>query len=158
MARTASGIDVLEHARQVIVSAQTVEQLRQAQAVVLPLDYRLSIEQTAEAIGLSPGWTCQLRRRFIAGHLVNKDTALARGGRKRENLSIEQEREFLAPFLEKASAGGILIVGEIKAALDKKLGRSVALSSAYNLLHRHNWRQLTTDKHRPQNDQEAQLD
>lgn len=39
MARTASEVDVLERARQAIVSAQTVEQLRQAQAVVLPLDY-----------------------------------------------------------------------------------------------------------------------
>jgi hypothetical protein len=25
----------------------------------------LSLEQTAEAIGVSVGWTCQLRRRFI---------------------------------------------------------------------------------------------
>jgi hypothetical protein len=53
---------------------------------------------------------------------------------------VVQEREFLAPFLESAAAGGVLVVGQIKAALDKRLGRKVALASAYNLLHRHNWR------------------
>ena len=49
MSRTASGSDkVLLSARQVIVSAPTVEQLRQAQAVVLPLDYGLSLADTAD--------------------------------------------------------------------------------------------------------------
>lgn len=158
MARTASGVDVLERARQAIISAQTVEQLRQAQAVVLPLDYGLSIDQVAEITGLSRGWTCQLRRRFIAGHPVSGNAAPARGGRRRENLGIEQEREFLAPFLEKASAGGILVVGEIRVALEQRLGRSVALASVYNLLHRHNWRKLAPDKHHPQSDPEAQLE
>ena len=158
MARTASGHEVLESARRAIAMAQTVAQLRQAQAVVLPLDYALSIEQTADVIGLSPGWVCQQRRRFIAGHPEGYAPTTARGGRRRETLSIEQEREFLAPFLDKASAGGILVVGEIKVALDKKLGRPVALATAYNLLHRHGWRKLAPDKHHPQSDPAAQLD
>ena len=41
MARTARGADNLEWAREVLARAQTVEQLRQAQSVVLPLDYGL---------------------------------------------------------------------------------------------------------------------
>jgi hypothetical protein len=36
--------------------------------------------------------------------------------------------------------GGILVVGNIHKALEEQLGRKVALASAYNLLHRHNWR------------------
>ena len=47
MARPARGADNLEWAREVLARAQTVEQLRQAQTVVLPLDYGLSLEQTA---------------------------------------------------------------------------------------------------------------
>ena len=42
MARPARGSENLELAREVLARAQTVEQLRQAQAVVLPLDYGLS--------------------------------------------------------------------------------------------------------------------
>ena len=42
MARPARGVDNLEWAREVLARAQTVEQLRQAQAVLLPLDYGFS--------------------------------------------------------------------------------------------------------------------
>jgi len=36
---------------------------------------------------------------------------------------------FLAPFFEKAAAGRILVVTEIKQVLDTRLGRKVALAS-----------------------------
>jgi transposase len=147
---------VLDNAREAIATAQTLEQLRQAQAVVLPLDYGLSLADTAQVIGVSPGWVCQLRRRFMRGQLVGTADAPTAGGRKRQNMSLQEEREFLAPFLEQAAAGGVLVVGQVKAALDKRLGRKVALASAYNLLHRHNWRKLAPDKRHPQSDPLAQ--
>jgi transposase len=157
MSRPASGDDrILMNAREAIACAQTVEQLRQAQAVVLPLDYAMSLADTAQVIGVSPGWACQLRRRFIHGHKAGAPDAPTAGGRKRQNMSLEEEREFLAPFLESAATGGVLVVGQIKAALDKRLGREVALASAYNLLHRHNWRKLAPDKRHPQSDPLAQ--
>ena len=141
MSRPATGDDqVSMSAREAIASAQTVEQLRQAQAVVLPLDYAMSLADTAQVIGVSPGWACQLRRRFMQGKVAGAPDAPTPGGRKRQNMTVQEEREFLAPFLESAAAGGVLVVGEIKAALDKRLGREVALASAYNLLHRHSWR------------------
>ena len=157
MSRPASGDDrTLVNARQAIASAQTVEQLRQAQAVVLPLDYAMSLADTAQVIGVSPGWACQLRRRFIHGRKAGSPDAPTAGGRKRQNMSLQEECEFLAPFLECAATGGVLVVGQIKAALDKRLGREVALASAYNLLHRHNWRKLAPDKRHPQSDPLAQ--
>ena len=63
---------------------------------------------------------------------------------------------FLAPFFEKASVGGILVVGEIKHALDERLERKVAVASTYTLLHRHGWRKLAPDKRHPQADVAAQ--
>ena len=157
MSRLAGGDDeVLANARKVIATAQTVGQLRQAQAVVLPLAVGLSLADTALVIGVSPGWACQLRRRFMHGRLVGAPDAPTAGGRKRENLSLQEEREFLAPFLEQAASGGVLVVGQVKAALDKRLGREVALASVYNLLHRHNWRKLAPDTSHPQSDPLAQ--
>lgn len=157
MSRPASGdAQVVESARQAIASAQTLEQLRQAQAVVLPLEYGLSLAQTARVLGVSPGWACQLRRRFMQGQIAGAPDAPRAGGRKNQNMTLQEEREFLAPFFEQAAAGGILVVGQIKAALDKRLGRKVALASAYNLLHRHGWRKLAPDKHHPQSDAQAQ--
>jgi hypothetical protein len=56
MSPLASGDEaVLLKAHEAIASAQTVEQLRQAQAVVLPLDYAMSLADTAQVIGVSPG-------------------------------------------------------------------------------------------------------
>ena len=157
MSRPASGDDkVLANARLAIAAAQTVEQLRQAQAVVLPLDYGLSLADTAQVIGVSPGWVCQLRRRFMHGQLAGGADAPTAGGRQRQNMSLVDEREFLAPFLEQAASGGVLVVSQVKVALDKRLGRKVALASAYNLLHRHNWRKLAPDKRHPQSDPLAQ--
>jgi transposase len=157
MSRPSSGDDeVLTNAREAIATAQTVKQLRQAQAVVLPLDYGLSLADTAQVIGVSPGWACQLRRRFMHGQLAGAADAPTAGGRKHQNMSLQEEREFLAPFLEQAATGGVLVVGQVKAALDKRLGREVALASAYNLLHRHNWRKLAPDKSHPQSDPLAQ--
>ena len=157
MARPFTGDDeVLKRARETIRSDCTLEQFRQAQAVLLPLVYSMSLADTADAIGVSPGWACQLRRRFIQDPSCGVADAPGAGGRKRQNMSLQEEREFLAPFLEIAAEGGVLVVGQIKAALDKRLGREVALASAYNLLHRHNWRKLVPDKRHPQSDPVAQ--
>jgi hypothetical protein len=76
MSRPASGdAEVLRNARKAIASAQTVEQLRQAQAVVLPLDHGLSLAETARVIGVSRGWACQLRRRFMHGEVAGAPDA-----------------------------------------------------------------------------------
>ena len=53
MGRTASGREVLEQAKACLAQARTVEELRQAQAVVLPLEFGLTLLQTAQAIGES---------------------------------------------------------------------------------------------------------
>jgi transposase len=156
MARPVRGADVLEMAQEMIVRAKTIDELRQAQAVVLPLAHGLSLGETAKAIGRSVAWTCRLRNRFLAGETVGDGQRQRPGGRRRQNLSLERESEILAPFLERARGGGILVVPQIKAELEGALGRRMALSSVYNLLHRHGWRKLAPDKRHPQSDPDAQ--
>lgn len=156
MSRTARGQEVLEQAKACLIKAKTVNELRQAQAVVFPLELGLSLEQTAELIGVSEGWACQLRTRFIHNGGQLDEAGPGRGGRRRENLSPEEEVEFLSPFLDKAKSGGILVASEIKPALEERLGRTVSLASVYNLLHRHDWRKLAPDKRHPKSDPAAQ--
>ena len=155
MARTAKGEDILALAKTCLSKAKTATALRQAQAVVFPLEYGMSMEETAAAIGVSRGWACQLRNRFMKARGPSKIDN-PRGGRHRSHMSIEEEEAFLFPFFEKAKTGGILVVSEIKESLDKRLGRPVALASAYNLLHRHGWRKLAPDKRHPKSDIAAQ--
>lgn len=119
--------------------------------MLLPLEHDLSIEQTAQIIGTSVGWACQLRRRFIrAGRLVRPEPKPA--ARPRARLTMVEEAEFLAPFLEQARAGQVLTAAPVRAALEARLGRRVALSTVYNLLHRHGWRKVAPDRVHPQAD------
>ena len=157
MGRSARGAEVLDMAQEMIRRATTIDELRQAQAVVFPLAYGLSLDETAQAIGQSVTWTCRLRNRFLAGETVGDGRRQHAGGRRRQNLSVDREREILSPFLARAGKGGILVVPQIKAELEAALGRSMALSSVYNLLHRHGWRKLAPDKQRSRSDPVAQV-
>ena len=56
------GDETIEIAQIAVKQATTLDKLRQAQAVLLPLMYGLSLGQTARVLGISPGWACQLRR------------------------------------------------------------------------------------------------
>jgi transposase len=156
MARPARGREAVEQAKQAIAAAKSAEELRAAQALLLPLEYGLTLAQTAVAIGVSVRWACTMRNRFARIARGEEAPKARRGGRKRQNLTVEQEREFLAPFLVEAEGGGVLVVSAIHLALERRLGRKVALSSVYNLLHRHGWRKLAPDRRHPQADVQAQ--
>ena len=107
MARPPRGQEAVDRALQSLATATTIEPLRPVQAVLFPLRYGLSLEQTAEAVGVSRGWACRLRNPFIAGNGVGDKGKSVRGGRRRENFSHEREAERLKPFLESANHGGI---------------------------------------------------
>ncbi len=143
--RTARGRDVLDKAKELLSMARTVDELRQAQAVILPLELGLTLSQTAAVIGVSKSWTSRLRTEFIlAGGKIANGKSYA--NRRRENMSRDEEVKFLAPFIEKAKSGCPLIVREVKEALQEQLGRTIALTSVYNLLHRHDWRNFVPEK------------
>ena len=73
--------------KEVLVKARTAEELRQAQAVILPLEFGFSMEQVAAVIGVSKGWACQVRTRFIRAGGAPAEAKQQRGGRRRENTS-----------------------------------------------------------------------
>ena len=158
MARPSQGQEVLEKAKSCLKEAKTVEDLREAQAVILPLEFGLTLEQTAEAIGKSVRRASQIRSEFIRRGGPRPTGQARRGGRRRQNLTTEEETLFLTPFLDAAKSGGILVVNQIKRDLDKRMGREVALASVYNLLHRHGWRKLAPDKRNAKTDMDVQAE
>jgi len=154
MARKAKGWEVLEKAKEMMIKARTANELRICQSVIFPLECGMSTEQTAACVGRSISWTTRNRQAFIvAAGFAEKDRP---GGRKRANMTVSEENAFLEPFFDKAKNGGILVVNDIHSALERHLGRKVALASAYNLLHRHGWRKIAPDKRNVQTDIHAQ--
>jgi transposase len=80
----------------------------------------------------------------------------ARGGRRHQHLSPEQEQQLLAPFVERADAGGMLTVQEIQQAYERQVGTTVAPSTVYRLLDRHGWRKVVPRPRHPKADVAAQ--
>jgi transposase len=78
-----------------------------------------------------------------------------KGGRRRQLMTIEEEKLFLAPFSETAGKGLILVVNEIKETLEKKLGRVVHKTTVYRILYRHGWRKVVPRKSHPKRNKEV---
>ena len=68
------------------------------------------------------------------------------------NMSYEEEQFILDQFDEKAEAGQIITVKEIKAAFDEKVGKDTGRGYIYMLLARHKWRKI---KPRPKHPKKA---
>src|SRR6516162_2908094 len=80
------------------------------------------------------------------------------GGGIRENMTLKEERAFLAQFAKAAGAGELLNVQDLKAAYEKAIGHPTSNSTIYNLLARHDWRKLMPRPYHPDRDLEAQKD
>ncbi len=79
-----------------------------------------------------------------------------KGGRKRFYLTIEQEKQFLQPFFERAAKGEIATCAEIHAAYEACIDGSVDESTIYRLLARHGWRKVIPRPRHPKAEKEKQ--
>ena len=79
-----------------------------------------------------------------------------RGGRYRENMTFDEEIEFLKPFEEKSKSGTLVTAGGIKKAYEEKIGKEVAESTIYRLLDRHGFRKIVPYQRHKKADIEAQ--
>ena len=151
----ASGIEHVGAARALLRSAKTAKELRRAQAVLLPLDLGLSLEQTAQAIGRSVNATCAIRTRFakIAEGLTEPPRAKT-ALRNHAFVNLEREARILDEVLADAQKGGIIMIPQLKPVIEEKVGKSTALSTIYRMLARHGWRKLAPDTYHPQGDKE----
>ena len=143
MARQASGVEHLDEAHALMMRAKTADELRTAQAVLLPLVLGLSLEQTALAIGRSTSAACAMRMRFcrIAEGSLEPPRS-KRELRNRALASLEQERRMLAAVCGRSRRAGSTLVPRLKLAMEERCGRAVALSGVYRLLQRHGWRRV----------------
>ena len=146
-------------ARELLRTAKTAEELRTAQAVLLPLELGLSLAQTAKVIGRSVGVTCTLRTRYakVARH-EREAPRPKRALRNRANTTLGHEAQILEEVLQGAMRGGVVVVPPLKEKVEERLGQSVARSTIYRRLARNGWRKLAPDTAHPQGDASARED
>jgi hypothetical protein len=137
MARPATGREFVNAAKEKIASAKTVDALRSAQALLLPLEFGLSLEQTAVVIGLSKSRTGKLRSRFQRIETGVEPVKTKKGLRNHARMTLNEEAMFLAPFVNEAKDTGVLNIPGLKAEFERRIGKQVSSSMVYQLLRRH---------------------
>lgn len=143
MARKASGAEQLDRALLALRTAHSADELRAAQAVVLPLALGLSLKQTAQAIGRSVGTTCSLRIRYCQVAAGQREAPRSkRALRNRASASLQREAQIIEKAVRRAARAGVAPIPLLKTNLEKALGKPVALSTIYRMLARHGWRKL----------------
>ena len=151
---------LVTQAQQAVAQAANLQELRAAQAVLLPAILGATLTETATLLGVGRATVARLQAGFR--HSSKPAAAKVRprnwGGRRNALLGVAEEREFLAPWLEQARAGGMLVVSPLRAALAQKLGHPVKASVVYRLLVRQGWRKVAPDTRHPKNDPQVQED
>ncbi|MFZ2445794.1 MAG: winged helix-turn-helix domain-containing protein [Syntrophobacteraceae bacterium] len=145
--------EVLQLATEAAKRAKTSDELRMAQTVLLSGLMDIPDRITGQIVGRSRGTVVQLRKQFSA---LSQSKDRNWGGRRSGYMTIEQERDFLSRFLEKASNGGILVVSEIKRDFEAMVGHKVAKTTIYRMLDRHDWRTIIPRPRHPNSNPEAQ--
>lgn len=145
-------------ARDTVGQAADIQELRQALAVLLPAEFGASLEQTARVLGVGRATVPRLQSGFRQRRTPSSRRLAPWGGRRRALMSADEEVAFLKPWVERAQAGGVLVLSPIRAALAQALGRRVAASVVYRLLARHGWRKVAPDTRHPKSNPQVQED
>ena len=149
---------VVKRAQMTAAASNSVESLRQSQAILLPALFGATLEQTATALGVGRATVARLQAAFRKKRSVLPEPSANWGGRRQALLTQQEECAFLKPWLEKAAAGHLVVVSPIRAALAQRLGQPVRPSVVYRLLARHGWRKVAPDTRHPKSKPEVQED
>jgi transposase len=117
---------------------------------------RAALGLRAIQIATALGWQVGSVRQVHSDYLRHGEAVLRSkpsGGRHHQNLTMEQEKELLLPFLAQAEAGGVLVVAPVQAAYEAAVGRPVHHSVVYRALHRHGWRKIVPRPRHPKGDE-----
>jgi transposase len=135
--------------------ASSHAEYQRIQCVLIRATLGSSAAQIAQLLGWSTATVHVLHSRWAREGDAIFDLR-GRGGRRHQHLTPEQEAELLAPFVERADAGGMLTVAEIQRAYEQHLGKAVVPSTIYRLLQRHGWRKVVPRPRHPKADVAAQ--
>jgi transposase len=129
-------------------------ELRRFLCVWLRVEGGMSAVEIARAIKWSANGVRIVQRRFIEqGVAAFADRK--RGRRTPPRMTFQEEEAFLDGFRAAAATASVLVVGDIKAAWEERLGRTVHKTTVYRMLERHGWRKVVPRPRHPKKDEEA---
>lgn len=98
-------------------------------------------EEIARHCGVKKFTVQQLISRYNRFGIAAVETK-GKGGRRREYMTLEQERQFLEPFFVRARAGEVATAAQIRQAFEERVAHKVNGTTIYRLLQRHGWQKV----------------
>jgi transposase len=145
---------LIEHLQKLLRSNQSNISIKRVQCIYFKVKHEKNPEEIGDMVGYNKNYVKQIQ----AEYWKNGDSAFylkQRGGRKRENLTIIEEKAIVDEFEKKAKNAEILEVGKIKEAYENKIGKKVPKSTVYRMLKRHKWRKIAPRPTHPDSNPEA---
>lgn len=144
-------LKLVAKATRTVKATQDLNDFKAALAVLLPAKVGLTLEETANLLGVGTASVNRMQIRLD----VSRTSATDRrnwGGRRKSLLSPQEEIDFLKPWAEQARDAGLIVLSPIRAALAQRVGHPVKASVVWRLLARHGWRKVAPDTKHPKND------
>jgi len=141
--------ELVKKAQELAAQTNDIQELRMAQAILLPAMAQLTLKAAAKVIGVGRATVARLQSRFRRRKGGAPSTPRPWGGRRRALLPLQEEQAFLAGWKSKAEQGQLVVVTPLQVALQEKLGRRIKPSVVYRLLDRHRWRKVAPDTRHP---------
>ena len=149
---------LVTQAQQVATRTSDIQELRMAQAVLLPALAQMTLKATAKVLGVGRATVARLQAAFRRRKVGVAPPPRRWGGRRRALMPLEEETEFLAAWKSKAEHGELVVVTPLRGALEQRLGRRLKPSVVYRLLERHRWRKVAPDTRHPKADPSVQAE
>jgi len=128
--------------RRAMLAARTTSAFQRLQCLWLRSQQDLSTETIAETVGLSVSHVRRIWSDYLRGGLA-AGQGRPKGGRRHQNLTVQEEEKLLAPLQEEAKAGHLITARGVKTCYQTRVGHAVPDSTVYRLLARHQWRRVT---------------
>src|SRR5437667_7759404 len=145
----------LEQVKAKMKEAKDPRQLQRWQIIYTALIQPRKAEEIAECVGVSKSLVQKMIPRYNREG-VQAIEIKSSGGRYHEYMTVEEEKKFLGPFLERAERGELTTTKEIHQAYEEQIGKSVDPTTIYRFLDRHDWRKVMPSSLHPKADVEAQ--
>ena len=115
---------IVERLAPLLKEARSKAEYQRVQCLWLRATLGMSSRQIADALGWQTSSVQYVQARYFEkGEEALRDQP--HGGRYHAHLTREKEQDLLAPFLEKAGLGEMVIAAPVQQAYEERLGHSV---------------------------------
>lgn len=127
--------------------SKDVKEQKRLLCIKLRVCEKYKSNQIAEITEFSSTYVDEIISRYNKQGLT--DIKLKKQTGNRRIMPREAEKDFLQTFEKQATAGQMLVISDIRAAYEKLVGKTVSVSTIYNLMHRNGWRKVMPRSRHP---------